>query len=388
MFTRIFLLIAVLASTGTGAQTFNSGSTGADGPIDVPYGQTITYTVPPDGIINATTVTVGGTLRFTCNAKNTPVYLLATGDVKVDATLSGPSTISVSPTGVASGLQGQPGGCGGFAGGEPGVGGVAAGDGYGPGAGKGKTLAGLGGGNGAYGTASGVSPPAQQGLAYGTNLLIPLVGGSGGGGGAFSGGGGGGGAILIASSTRIVLGNSSRRIEAGGGSRVDNDAGSGSGGAIRLVAPRIEGMGTLSVGGGSPGGGLGRIRIDTLDRSGFFLQGLNAGTYSIGSFMEVFPANSRALDFTEIAGTPISDGSNPVPVLLSPSASPNQSLTLRARNFETTAIVPVRVVITPPSGPRIVLDDTVDMAGQTTATKVFNFTMQPDTLYRVHAWTR
>lgn len=388
MFRLVFSLVSGLASLSAGAQTFDSGSTGAAGPIDVPYGQTVTYAVPPDGVIHATTVTVAGTLRFTCNAKNTPVYLLATGDVKLEAGGTNSSVISVTPTGVASGLQGQAGGCGGFSGGDPGVGGVTAGDGYGPGGGKGRTLVVATGGSGAYGTASGSPPVAQQGVAYGTNLLVPLVGGSGGGGGASGGGAGGGGAILVASNTRIVLNGSNRRIEAIGGSRIDNDAGSGSGGAIRLVAPRIEGNGTLSVAGGSPGGGTGRIRIDTLDRSGFFLQGLNAGTYSIGSFMEVFPSEVPSLDFTSIAGTAISDGSNPVPVLLLPTASPNQSLTLRARNFDSSASVAVRVVLTPASGPRIVLDDSIDMAGQPTATKVFNFTMQPDMLYRVHAWTR
>ena len=385
MFTRVFSLIALTASTVAGAQTFNSGSTGADGPINVTSGQTITYPVPPDGIINATTVTVAsGRLQFACNEKNTPVYLLATGDVSISG-FNG--VISVEPTGISSGLQGQPGGCGGFAGGEPGVGGGDAGDGHGPGGGKGWTSTITSPGHGSYGTTTNSNPPGQQGAIYGSNLLVPLVGGSGGGGTNGRGGAGGGGALLIASNTRIVAAVNAG-VSAAGGSKPVNSHASGSGGAVRLIAPRIEGAGFVDVSGGASGGGRGRIRLDTLDRSAFNLSGLSVGTYSIGSLMEVFPTGTPALDFTNIAGTGIPDGSNPVPIALSAAASPSQTLVLRARNFKPSEVVAVRVVLTPQSGPRIVLDDTIDMAGQPTATKVFNFTMQPDTLYRVHAWTR
>ena len=76
------------------AQTFDSGSTGADGvfnpPSTVPPGTTVngsTYTVPlpPSGIFHFTTITIpsGSTVKFARNATNTPVTLLAAGGVTI-----------------------------------------------------------------------------------------------------------------------------------------------------------------------------------------------------------------------------------------------------------------------------------------------------------------
>src|SRR3989304_1149591 len=68
------------------AQSFSSGSTGADGAF-TPTGNT-TRTLPPSGVFNFTTVNVpaGVTVTFTRNATNTPVTLLATGAVTVAGT--------------------------------------------------------------------------------------------------------------------------------------------------------------------------------------------------------------------------------------------------------------------------------------------------------------
>ena len=65
------------------AQTFNSGSTGADGPFSPTA--TTTLTLPPSGVFNFTTVNIPSsvTVRFTKNAANTPVTILASGDVTI-----------------------------------------------------------------------------------------------------------------------------------------------------------------------------------------------------------------------------------------------------------------------------------------------------------------
>ena len=67
---------------------YDSGSTGADGPLDVATNTTIP--LPPDGLFNYTTVNVqgGATLSFTANALNTPVKILASGDVTIDGTIN------------------------------------------------------------------------------------------------------------------------------------------------------------------------------------------------------------------------------------------------------------------------------------------------------------
>ena len=63
------------------AQTYNSGSTGADGAVTMPIGScpgfTCTITLPASGELNYTTVTVdaGWTLKFVPNATNTPVVI-------------------------------------------------------------------------------------------------------------------------------------------------------------------------------------------------------------------------------------------------------------------------------------------------------------------------
>lgn len=108
------------------SQTFSSGSTGADGAFAP--AATTTVTLPPDGILNYTTVTIpaGVTVTFTRNAADTPVTLLATGDITVAGTIrvdGGPSTSARNKT---------PGGPGGFPGG---LGGTPPTGGAGPGGG-------------------------------------------------------------------------------------------------------------------------------------------------------------------------------------------------------------------------------------------------------------
>jgi len=382
-------IILLLAASGYEAlaQGFNSGSDGSYGPMNITSNTTLT--LPPDGIFHCTTINVGAsfTLRFNRNALNTPVYLLATGDVTING------TIDVSgQNGTSSPPVGGKGGPGGFDGGAPGFDTLPPGAGQGPGGGKGgaATYAADGAGGGSYATV-GTGPSTNKGAMYGSPLLVPLVGGSGSGGGSGSagapgpGGGGGGGAILIASSTRITFGGSSGqvKIRADGGSGVSGYA-NGSGGAVRLVAPSIVGTGqAISAYGGT--GGNGRIRTDTIDRSALVLT--FTGQASVGAFMVVFPNPVPRLDILNAAGTAIPEG-NPEPVLIQlPFGSDtNRTVTVQARDFN--ASTPIRVVLTPESGDPRVYDTTIDNAAANPSTATVNVTVPVNTKVAVNAWTR
>lgn len=115
-------LVAVVVSVVPAfAQTFSSGSTGADGAFTPPAGVT-TLTLPPNGVFNFTTVTIAAnaTVKVTRNATNTPVTMLASGNV----TIAGVIDISGAAGGVIRfnstiiGGNGGPGGAGGFDGGS------------------------------------------------------------------------------------------------------------------------------------------------------------------------------------------------------------------------------------------------------------------------------
>src|SRR2546427_11910874 len=133
------------------AQTFNSGSTGADGPFSPTA--TTTLTLPPSGAFNFTTVNIpsGVTVRFTKNAANTPVTILASGDV----TIAGTIDVSGSPGGTGSsqtllapsGGSGGPGGVSGGSG-SKGIASTTGGGARGPGGGGGKAAGVAHGGGG------------------------------------------------------------------------------------------------------------------------------------------------------------------------------------------------------------------------------------------------
>jgi hypothetical protein len=216
-------------------------------------------TVRPGGVYNFTTVTINNSsqLIFVPGEDNSPVVMLATGDVTIG------QFAAISVNGNPAGRFGSPsiggaGGPGGFAGGNAGVSPDLASSGQGPGGGQ----------------AAATTPGAAQRGTYGAPdhfvSLIPLFGGSGGAGGiSVDGGGGGGGAILIASSTQINFIPTfpgQNLITANGGACNSLSTSAGSGGAIRLVAPLITGGGTLRAVGGVCGGGVaggdGRIRLE------------------------------------------------------------------------------------------------------------------------------
>lgn len=381
------LTLCLVAATGMlHAQGFNSGSTGAYGPMNITTNTTLD--LPADGIFHCTTIDIGtnATLTFNRNALNTPVYLLATSNVTIRGIINvdGQNKLTTIPP------VGSEGGPGGFDGGMPGLLGFPPGSGYGPGAGQGgtNTPGADGVGLGAYG---GLPNPfkTNNGAIYGSPLLVPLVGGSGGGGSSAAGGAGGGGAILVASSTRIDVLTSGTAISARGGRVVvGNFPGHGSGGAIRLVAPVVAGAATLNVEGGSQNqqAGHGRIRVDAIDRKEFNLSFNPSTAASVGSFMVgIAPANAPQLNIVEAAGTNIAPGSGPVQVLLPFGSTTNRTVTVQARNFGGD--VPIRVVLTPENGTPVTYDATINNTVSPAQTAV-NVVMPVNQIVHVHAWTR
>lgn len=339
-----FFCLSLLIITKAQA-AFVSGSTGADGAFSPTAN--ISVQIPESGILNYTTVNIpsGVTVTFRKNTANTPVYILATGDVTIAGTISvnGGSTYNVTTPGN--------GGPGGFNGGYGGASSQAGGKGMGPGGGGGSSSSGCPAGGGGFGAAGGTyTGCGAGGSTYGSARLIPLIGGSGGGGcgGSTSsstyGGGGGGGAILIASSANI---NVTGSILANGGDGYSS-AGGGSGGAIRLIANTIIGSGSISARGGDLGnssvGGKGRIRLEA------FTNNFTPGTdpqYTYGQPSVVFPSNIPSLAITSIAGVTIpaaSTASYSQPDVLLPNTTTNPvAVAVAASNIPIGTTVAITV---------------------------------------------
>lgn len=340
-FQRLFC-VAALALTQTPALAgFDSGSTGADGAF-APATNTV-VALPPNGVLNYTTVTIpaGVTVRFQRNSANTPVVMLASGLVKIAGTIDisgNAGTTSTKPVVLGVTNRGGVGGPGGFNGGMGGASeqNVNGGSGYGPGAGSGAISGcpGSCGSGGSFATAgSAPGGTCTAGPTYGSNAMLPVIGGSGGGGGlgensyngqAGSGGGGGGGALLLVSSTAVELTGQIRSVGGAGGAGTYYwnyyCGGGGSGGMVRIIAPAFSGAGSIDVSGasGSTNGGLGRSSIEVVP---------NAGTFNL--------AMMPSLAITTIGGVPVPanpSGSgdvtaplalgNPLPVVVTASAIP------------------------------------------------------------------
>jgi hypothetical protein len=318
----VFTAIVLVAPLGSAFATgFNSGSTGADGAFSP--ASSVTLQVPPNGKFNYTTISIpfGVTVTFTRNSNNTPVYLLATGDVTINGNIDASGTDG-GVTGDTT-LQGR-GGPGGMDGGRGGtIPSVPGGDGLGPGGGHGGADDGvkaIGGGGAGYllagsnalNSTSGI--PGSGGAAYGSGWLQPLVGGSGGGGGSGSssaqglgggGGGGGGGAILIASSGTIagtsgfLFANGGRGAVGGSSAglpRCDSSGGGGSGGAIHLLATAITfSSGRVTVSGGTAGGS-----ICTSSGGGSGARGYTKFETELGGTLDV--SSGPTLAITKVAG--------------------------------------------------------------------------------------
>ena len=265
-------LIGIVATAGDPlsalSQTiFSSGSNESLGVLN-PTANT-TVTLPADGILHYTTVTIpaGVTVTFTRNARNTPVTLLASGNILINGNIRVDGQAGTGGPGVQPGRLGGPGG---FNGGQSGIAGQAnssASRGQGPG--------------GSLPIPFFQSAPlcdggrADYGMPTTFVSLTPLFGGSGGGGmgngtppqSSVAGGAGGGGAIVLASSTQVTLNGV---VSANGGvgylsyleQGIGFFKGSGSGGAIRFVAPTIQGTGRIEVQGGVNCAQAGRIRVE------------------------------------------------------------------------------------------------------------------------------
>ncbi len=226
----IAIVCFVLLPVSVDAQTFSSGSTGADGALDL---ATIScpanichIQLPESGILNFTTVNIpqGKELRFKNNSRNTPVTLLAQGPITIAGAID-VSSAYIFGSGVCGGTFERL-GPGGFRAGLP--------VGFGPGGG---------------------TINQQHGRWLGPLSLVPIVGGSGG-----WNIGDGGGAIVLASSSSIAVTGS---ISANGSMFSSCGGPSGSGGAIRLVANSINISGHLGACGF--GNNCGVIRIEAPD---------------------------------------------------------------------------------------------------------------------------
>jgi len=359
------------------------GSNGSYGALNITSNTTLT--IPEDGIFHCTTISITGgsgvNVDFTKNNRNTPVYLLATGDVTIDARIfvdGGPNN------GTLPGEAGP----GGYPGGMASTGGQPAADGKGPGGGQ----AGVNdtsngaqhGGSASYGNRS--PNYEKNGPVYGNALLIPLVGGSGGGGaGTGPGGGGGGGAILIASNTRITMQDDGRIYARGGSGGSYNH---GSGGAIRLVAPDISiDYYSQYVTGEKYNEDSGRVRFDAIRKQWGPGHGYIIGAVSSGSNMVVFPPNMPDLKIVEAAGQAINPNqSTPVFITVPPGSSATQPVKIRAQNFGGQAAV--KVVLTPEFGTRSAVDLDIANPGPGAAEASVDVTFPINVTTRVDVWTR
>ena len=372
------LLLSLPAITASSIQAqFSSGSTGADGAFS-PVAST-TLQVPPSGVFNFTTVNIPQNVevRFTKNAANTPITILATGAVVLGGRI-------FVDGGHVNGRFGGAGGPGGFRGGNGGtpVDSINGTTGDGPGGGG----AGIGGATGnATGGGAGFLVVGQAGILkngdgiagqagprYGTRTLLPLIGGSGGGGGSSftgsnvigGGGGGGGGAILIASSVSITFpdnSDSTRGIYSRGGEGgprfAAHSGGSGSGGAIRLVSNTISGTpcfdvrslpNNFNVAVGSPG----TIRVEAFNLSQYVPR-CSTNEQTLGQPNPVTLPNTPTLVIASVGG--VSAPANPAgsftapPDIVVPTSVANPvPVVVNGTNLPSGTAVQVK--LTPESG--------------------------------------
>jgi hypothetical protein len=375
------LAMALIGATGAGAQTFHSGSTGADGAF-APTAS-VQLTPPPDGVFNFTTITVpfGVTVSFTSatGVRRPPISFLAAGNVTVNG------RIDVSGADGGAGGHGTHlfgnagiGGPGGFDGGtgSNGLSGLSGAGGLGPGGARGGGPTNLPGHAGHL-TAG---PGTQGGLAYGDARLLPLIGGSGGGGGAVplfgltaGGGGGGGGALLVAASGTITLNGSIAATGGLGGASGFGgpSGGSGSGGAIRVVATTLAGTGTIDVAGG-PGASPGRIRIEaftnTATLNGGSADGVTVSTPDVPALSVV---SLRIAAINTVSAPPQPTSSYGRPDIVLPPGTPSP-VTVALETTQIPLGTTITVTATPLSGPPIVAVSTplsgTPAAGGATAT--------------------
>ncbi|HKG60730.1 MAG TPA: hypothetical protein VKB05_13305 [Pyrinomonadaceae bacterium] len=393
---RPVLLLLLFSAAWPAQAQFSSGSTGADGAFN-PVTST-TLQIPPSGVFNFTTVNIpqGVEIRFTKNAKNTPVTILASGNVVI----AGRIFIDGADRNGRFGGEGGPGGFRGGNGGTPldSING-SAGDGPGGGGGGtgGTTGNSSGGGGGFFGAGangilkSGDGVVGQGGSRYGSRTLLPLIGGSGGGGGSSfvgsnnvgGGGGGGGGAILVASSTSISFpdnSDASRGIMAKGGAGgpgfADFTGGSGSGGAIRIVANTVSGSPCLDVRSlpanfNVPAGATGIIRVEGFDLSQYVPR-CSTNEQTLGQPNPVTLPNPPTLSIASVGGvaapTDRRASFGAPPDIIVPTSVPNPvQVVVNATNLPSGTAVQVK--LTPDNGSSTTIAGTLSgSTGSSTAT--------------------
>jgi hypothetical protein len=276
------LAALAVASIGPAAAQFSSGSTGADGALNLTTAGTVDFdpavlglNAAGDNIFNFTTINIGAgvTVRLRgTRLREKPVVWLASGAVTIAGTIDLSGADGAAMSAATPGVTRAPAepGPGGFSGGMGSNGSSPATNGFGPGGGGASDANGAGSGGG-YATSG--SGAGFRSNTYGSVQLVPLVGGSGGGGGSGGpggNGGGGAGALRVISSVSIsVTGSILAKGGVGGDSPTSafGKGGCGSGGAIHLIAPTISGVGSLDASGGvrsgvNPGG-FGRILLSS-----------------------------------------------------------------------------------------------------------------------------
>jgi len=400
----LLLSLPLLFAASSVRAQFSSGSTGADGALNPT--SNVTITLPPSGVLNYTTINIpqNVVVRFTRNALNTPVTILAQGNVSITGQLL---VAGDSSNGRLAGL----GGPGGFRGGIGGTyldsPGGTAGDGPGGGSGGSSSVTnGVGGGGGAGFFQKGLDGKSfnggtggQGGVRYGTKTLLPLIGGSGGGGGGVNansqnlggGGGGGGGAILLASSTTIFFGIGTGGVPAGinaaGGHGFANglaviDGGGGSGGAIRVVANTISGTPCFDVnrGDGQLGdsfsdAALGMVRVEAFNLSGVSIS-CSTSVVTLGQPNPVTISNPPTLRIASVGGvaapaTPTGLINAP-PDIVVPTSVPNPvSVVVNGTNLPSGTAIQVK--LTPETGdPTTVAGTLTGSTASSTATVNLN----------------
>ena len=344
--------------------SYESGSTGADGAFNP--AANIQVQLPPSGIFNYTDVSIpsGVTVTFAKNNSNTPVIILASGNVTINGTISVNGGNGGDDNNGAAGV----GGPGGYDGGRGGFrndsGAMLGGNGLGPGGGQGAPNCDrCSAGGGSFGTI-GQSGTVQNGQGnagptYGTGALRTLIGGSGGGGaagGSYSGpgGGGGGGAILIAASGTVTInGTVTARGASAGNQSNSGQAGSGSGGAIRIIATTIQGNGTITAQYNNAwvDGGDGRIRLEA---ETFLRTSATTPGFTFSSPKPIFFSNFPSVRITTVGSETAPSSPTGFRDVVLPGATTNPVTV----GFETTNI---------PVGTTISLTATPSLGAATTA---------------------
>lgn len=385
----VVLLSAVLSSVAFG-QAFNSGSNGSDGAFDFqandPRVIAGVFTWDPvrdnldkdgDNVYHFTTFHIpqGVTVRVLSNKtrKTGPVYFLATGLISIEGTLdlSGQDGHPATQNNFAIRIPAIPG-----PGGYPGAIGHRKGStpeaGAGPGGGIAQDSM-LAAGNGC--PASHAAPPTDYDdrydggckgrvpAAYGTSLLLPLVGGTGGSGGistldsCFGGGGGAGaGAIRIVSSTEVRFGGVSNiRANGGHGGTAGfgcGYGGSGSGGSIHLQAPLISSpngsdnrYSAITASGQADAGWAssnGRIRFDATNYTSVVAVSPNPAT---GPLVNLSIAPLPSITVVSVNGT--AAPTNPLAGYSTPDLSINSTssvaIVVQAANIPANSTVKLRI---------------------------------------------